>query len=200
MQPKPTPTDFPVHELIERRWSPRAFTGRSVDADALRRCFEAARWAASCFNEQPWRYLVAVRDTDAEGHERLASCLVEANAAWAAAAPVLVLGCAREAFTHNAKPNRHAGYDLGQATAQLALQATAEGLSLHQMAGFDADRAREVCAIPAGHAPLVMIALGHQASAQVLPDALRQREKAPRERRPQAEFVFGATFGDAPAS
>lgn len=198
MKPKPTPTDFPIHELIESRWSPRAFTDRSVDADALRRCFEAARWAASCFNEQPWRYLVANRDADPEGHERLAACLVEANAVWAAAAPVLILGCARETFTRNAKPNRHAGYDLGQATAQLALQATAEGLSLHQMAGFDADLARRACAIPAEHSPLVMIALGHQAAAQVLPEALREREEAPRVRRPQSEFVFGATFETDP--
>lgn len=111
---------------------------------------------------------------------------------------MLLLGCARETFTHNDKPNRHAGHDLGQATAQFALQAGALGLVLHQMAGFDAARAREVCAIPAGYEPLVMIALGHQAEAAALPDALRQREEAPRVRRPQAEFVFGATFGDAP--
>jgi nitroreductase len=192
-------TDYTIDEFISRRWSPRSFQWESIDPAALRRCLEAARWAASCFNEQPWRYLVADRASDPEGHERLASCLVESNAAWATKAPVLLLACMRTHFAKNGKPNRHAAHDLGQASAQLALQAAAEDLYIHQMAGFDASRAREVCAVPEGHDPLVMIALGRLAPASELDEALRKREAAPRERRPQAEFVFGATFGEAPA-
>lgn len=200
MNTKPTPTDYAIDEFISRRWSPRAFSDKSVDPAALHRCFEAARWAASCFNEQPWRYLVADRNADPDGHERLASCLVESNALWAAKAPVLMLACTRTAFTKNGKPNRHAGHDLGQASAQLALQASAEGLCLHQMGGFDAARAREVCAVPVEYDALVMIALGHQAPAAELPEALRERESAPRSRNPQTDFVFGATFGAAPTN
>ncbi len=196
MQPKETPADFPIEDLIARRWSPRSFTDQRVDPGALSRCLEAARWAASCFNEQPWRYLVADRHADPEGHERLASCLVEANAAWATKAPVLLLVCARTTFTRNDKANRHAGYDAGQATAQLALQATAEGLVLHQMAGFDAQAARERCAIPEEYEPYAMIALGHHGPADALEGELREREAAPRSRRPQAEFVYGSRFGE----
>src|SRR5262245_42331601 len=130
----PAATDYPVHELIARRWSPYAFADRPVSQDDLRALFEAARWAPSSYNEQPWSYLVATRDQPAE-LERLLSCLVEPNQVWARLAPVLALGCTSLSFTRNGQPNAAAVHDLGLASANLVLEATARGLSVHQMIG-----------------------------------------------------------------
>lgn len=189
---KTATSDFPLHELIAERWSPRAFTDQPVEADKLGSLFEAARWAASCFNEQPWSFLVATRE-DTEGFEKLASCLMEGNA-WAKDAPVLMLSVARLTFARNDKPNRHAQHDVGLAVGNLSVQAQAMGLCLHQMGGFDADRAREVLGIPDDFEPMAMIALGYQGEASALPDALREREAAARERKDVGSFVFGAAW------
>jgi len=185
----PAPTDVPIHDLLTRRWSPRAIDPeRAVDAADLRALLEAVRWAPSTFNEQPWRYLVF--DGSKPGSlERARACLVEGNA-WARKAPVLLLSVARETFSRNDKPNRLAGHDVGLASENLALQATALGLALHQMGGFDAERARKEFHIPEGFTPMAMIAVGHPASADTLPEDLRERELAPRTRRPVEEIAF----------
>lgn len=187
-------TSFPIEPLLARRWSPRAFAPTPVPGDVLGSLFEAARWAPSCFNEQPWRFVFAHR-AEHEAFERLASCLVESNARWAAAAPVLMLSVARTTFTRNDKPNRHALHDVGLAAENLVLQAEALGLGVHQMAGFDVARARDVLAVPPDHEPVAMFALGYRGTPESLPDDLRQRELAPRQRRPLAEFVFTGRFG-----
>lgn len=183
-------TRFPIHPLIAERWSPRAFADRALDDATLGSLLEAARWAPSCFNEQPWRFLVATRD-DAEGFERLGSCLVEANG-WAKSASVLMLSVARTTFERNDKENRHAWHDVGLAAENLVLQAQALGLATHQMAGFDAARAREVLGIPDGFEPVAMIAVGYRAEPESLPAKLAEREVAPRERRPLGAIAFGA--------
>lgn len=191
MASKTAVTDHPIHELIADRWSPRAFADTRVEAEALGSLFEAARWAASCFNEQPWRFLVASRDTDPDGHARLATCLMSGNA-WAARAPVLALSVAKRTFTRNDKPNRHAAHDVGLAVGNLSIQAQACGLVLHQMGGFDGEKARAELGIPDDHDPIAMIAIGYPGAADSLPDELAARERAPRERLPLRSILFGA--------
>ena len=191
---KPADTAYPVHDLIAQRWSPRAFADRSVDRETLGSLLEAARWAPSCFNDQPWSFLVATREDEA-GFAKLGACLMEGNA-WAKEAAVLMVTVAREAFRANDKPNKHAWHDVGLAAQSLVLQAQALGLATHQMAGFDADAARETLGIPEGHAPVTMIAIGYPGEADALPEELAKREAAPRERKPLEEFVFGASWGE----
>jgi nitroreductase len=191
------PADHPVHELIARRYSPRAFTEQDVTPAQVLSLLEAARWAASCSNEQPWRYIVAMR-SQTELYEKLLGCLVEGNRVWAGKAPVLMLSVASGSFAGNGKPNAHAWHDLGQASANMALQAEALGLQIHQMAGFDRERARTVFAIPEGFEPVAAIAVGHPGDASLLPEKLRERETAPRQRRPVADFIHGGTWGERP--
>jgi nitroreductase len=188
--------DHPIHELIARRWSPYALAQRSVSDDDLRSLFEAARWAASSYNEQPWSYIVATAASPAE-FERMLSCLVEGNQPWAKAAPVLALGCTSLQFVHNNKPNAAAVHDLGLASATLTIEATARGLSVHQMIGILPERVRELYRVPAGVQPLTGLAIGYVADPNILPEAYRQRDLAPRQRKPLAEFVFGGQWGAA---
>ena len=194
---KPATTEQPLHPLIRERWSPRAFSERPVSPDDLDVLVEAARWAASSSNEQPWTLLIGDRATDPEGHARILATLVPANSVWAARAPVLAVAVARLTFTRNGRPNRHAQYDTGQAIASLALQATAMGLVVHQMAGFDGDKARELLAIPEGFEPMAVIAMGYPGATSDLSEELRQRELTPRTRRPASEWAFGAKWGEA---
>ena len=190
----PAPSDFPVHELIRERWSPRAFTDKPVPQDVLRSIFEAARWAPSCYNEQPWAYIVASRD-DNEGFERMLSVLVEFNANWAKSAPLLAIAVAELAFAKNNSPNRNAQYDTGAASALLSMEATAHGLAVHQMAGFDPEKARQVFGIPPGWEPIAALAIGYQGDPASLPPPLKDREIAPRTRKPIAEFVMAGQWG-----
>ena len=188
--------DHPVHELVARRWSPYAFADRPVSDADLRSLFEAARWAASSYNEQPWRYIVATK-ADRAAFDQLLSCLVEGNQAWAKAAPVLALGCISLNFVLNGKPNAAAEHDLGLASASLTFEATVRGLFVHQMIGILPDRAREVYRVPEGFRPLTGLAIGYVADPGTLPEKLRPRDLAPRTRRPLAEFVFGGAWGTA---
>jgi len=192
---KPAPTDHEVHELIRERWSPHAFSNRPLSDAHLRSMLEAARWAASCFNEQPWRFLVARREEEAE-FARLLSCLAESNQSWAKDASALMLTVASTKFARGDKPNRWALHDVGLATAQLSLQATALGLAVHPMAGFSGERARELYAIPEDFECVAAIAVGHSVDVQDLPEDLREREMAARSRRPQSEFAFTGTWGE----
>src|SRR5262249_34891150 len=135
---KIAPSDVPIAPWLAQRWSPRAVASRPVEPETLRIVLEAARWAPSCFNEQPWRYLLFDQRAPA-GLEAARSCLVGANA-WAKKPPVLLISVVRDNFTHNGKPNRTAQHDVGLASENLVLQATELGLVTHQMAGFDAAR------------------------------------------------------------
>jgi nitroreductase len=177
-----------IHELLARRWSPRTFLSRPLEAAKLTQLFEAARWAPSCYNAQPWAFILATRE-DAEGYNRVLSTLVDANRQWAQQAPVLVLAVAKLDFTHVARANRHAFYDLGQAVASLTVQASAAGLYVHQMGGFDPHSARELFAIPAGYEPVAVLALGY--SEAPAPDP------AMRTRKPLTDFVFSGSWGRA---
>ncbi len=192
---KPANTDFPIHDLLRHRWSPRAFADRPVEPEKLGSLVEAARWAPSSYNEQPWAYLLATREQPAE-FARLLSVLVEGNIAWAQHAPVLMLSLARLNFERNGRPNRHAFHDVGLASENLVIQATAMGLAVHQMAGFQVDKAREVFNIPEGWEPAAAIALGYPGEADSLPEPLRTRELAPRTRKPLEQFVFTGRWGE----
>lgn len=188
---KPAPVDHPIFDLLAGRWSTRAFSDRSVDRKTLASLFEAARWAPSSGNGQPWSYLVATKDDPAE-HERLASVLNPGNA-WARNAPVLVLSVAT--IERDGKPNRTAHHDLGLANETLLIQAVSMGLAVHMMAGFSVDMAREIFRIPASHDPMAMIAIGYPGHPDSLPEDLRKKDLAPRHRKPILEFVFAGEFG-----
>ena len=191
---KPAATQYPIHELLRGRWSPRAFSDRPVKPDRLRSLLEAARWAPSSSNAQPWSFIVGTKDNEAE-HGRLVSCLMEGNIPWAQRAPVLMVSVARMSFEDEGKPNRHAFHDVGQAVANLTMQATALGLFVHQMAGFYPDKVIELYGIPKEFEPVAAIALGYPGDPESLSERLKQREVAPRERKPMAEFVFAGRWG-----
>jgi nitroreductase len=187
--------DHPVHALITKRWSPYSFASRSVPDEDLCSLFEAARWAPSSYNEQPWNYIVAKKENPEE-FQRLLSCLVDGNQVWAKAAPVLALGIAKLRFARDDQPNRAAIHDLGLAAGNLVVEATARGLSVHQMIGILPDKAREIYAIPEGYEPLTGIAIGYAGDPKALPEGLRDRDLTRRPRKPLKEFVFSQTWGN----
>ncbi len=190
---KPADVAHPIHALLQRRWSPRAFADRMVEPEQLQSLFEAARWAPSSNNEQPWHFIVGTK-ADLPAHERLVACLKEGNRKWAFRAPVLILSVARLNFEDEGTPNRHAWHDTGMAALSLCLQATALGLIAHQMAGFEIEKARTDLGLPAGHEPVAMIAIGYPGDAGELPEYLRERELKPRERKAVTEFVSHGTW------
>jgi nitroreductase len=192
-------TDYPINDLFANRWSPYSFANRSVSDEDLRSLFEAARWAPSSYNEQPWNYIVAKKENPDE-FARLLSCLVEGNQAWAKAASVLVLGVSKLNFAHNNKPNGAALHDLGLAAANLVLEATSRGLSVHQMIGILPDKARDLYSVPEGYLPLTAMAIGYAGDPAALPEAMQARDAARRPRRPLKEFVFGAKWGASSSS
>ena len=187
---KEAETEPSVHELIRARWSPRAFASKQVTNEDLRTVLEAARWAASSYNEQPWRFFVA-RKSDAAGFERLFGTLVPANQAWAAKAPVLIIMAAKRTFSHNGSANYYALHDAGQALAHLMLQAPAVGLHAHAMAGFDREKARKELGIPDDYEIGAAMALGYLGDPEELPEQAREAESAKRERKPLNEIAFG---------
>ena len=183
-----------IELLLQKRWSPRAFSEQMVEPEKLCILFEAARWAASSFNEQPWSFIVATKD-NRDRYDRLLSCLAEFNQLWAQSAPILMLSVAKLSFEKNGKENRHAFYDVGSALANLAIQATALDMFIHQMAGFDVEKARSLFDIPQGYEPVTAIAVGYPGDSQTLPEKLYQREVAPRTRKPLSNFVFTDSWG-----
>ncbi len=186
--------DHPIHPLIAQRWSPRAFSNTPVPRDVLAQVLEAARWAASCYNDQPWMFVVARQDQP-DFYQKVLECLVPFNQSWAKSAPVLMIGLAQKTFKHNGKPNDWHEYDLGQAVANLCVQATALGLQVHQMAGFDPAAVVSTLAVPETVTPKVMIALGYPGDPAQLPEDLREKELAARSRYPLTSFVYGPTWG-----
>jgi nitroreductase len=189
-------TSVAIHQVLSERWSPRAFDSRPVGPEKLRSLFEAARWAASSYNAQPWYFIVATKD-EPENFKRVLESFVEFNQGWAKGAPVVGLSVAGLKFENNGEPNRHAFHDVGQASANLALQATSFGLQIHQMAGILPDKARQLFSIPDGYEAVAGFALGYPGDPASLPDQLRQRELAPRIRKPLKSFVFAGRWGEA---
>ena len=193
MQHKPAITRVKIHDLMQTRWSPRAIDpDKDISPEDLTALLEAARWAPSCFNDQPWRFIVCVKSKDETSWKNALANLAEKNQLWAKNAPVLMLAVAMENFNHNGKPNRWAMYDTGAASVSLCFQATALGLVVHQMGGFDAEKARALFKLPAGCTPMSMIAVGYQADIDVLDDDFKAAELAERTRAPlDQRFYFG---------
>lgn len=191
----PAKTAHPIHDLLARRWSPRAFSDKPVEKEKLLALFEAARWAASSYGEEPWSYIVARKRQDMDAFDRLRGCLVEFNQSWAQHAPVLAISVARLTFARNGKPNPHAWHDTGAASASLCVQATALGLVVHQMAGFDPVVARQTLNIPAEFEPVAAMAIGYPGDPEKLSEKLREREMAPRTRKPIEDFLYTFVWG-----
>ena len=189
-------THHEIHPLIAKRWSPRAFDSKLVEPEKLAQLFEAARWASSCFNDQPWAFVVATKD-DTVNYQKMLECLVPANVVWAQVAPVLGLVVAQKNFKHNGKPNAWGEYDAGQAAATLVLQATALNLVVHQMGGFDAVKAIATFNIPETAKPVAAIAIGYEGKSSDLSLELQEREKAARSRQPLTSFVFTGKWGNS---
>ena len=196
MPKNPAITQVAIADLIAQRWSPRAIDpDQPVSRDQLLALLEAARWAPSCFGDQPWRYLVWDRFRDPAGWRQAFDCLAEGNQLWVKNAPILLLAVAAPNFGHNDQPNRWAQYDTGAASENLCLQATALGLVAHQMGGFDPEVAKARFNIPAAHVGMAMIAIGHPGAIELLPQALAEKEQAPRSRKPLAQLAFEGRWG-----
>jgi nitroreductase len=193
---KPARNDYPIHDLLKRRWSPRAFADRPVEIEKLRSLFEAARWAPSSFNEQPWAFVVATKNQPTD-YAKVLGCLVDFNQTWAKAAPVLLLTLAHLAFERNQQPNRHAYHDLGLAVANLTVQATAEGLFVHQMAGIVPPTIRATFAVPDSWDAVSALAIGYPGEDTTLSPELQQRELTERTRKPLSAFTFSGSWGSA---
>jgi nitroreductase len=177
-------------EPILRRWSPRAFSNRAIPAEDLKKGFEAARWAASSYNEQPWRFLVGHKGD--ETYQKIFDSLVAFNQSWAQSAPVLVLSIARKHFTHSGEVNHHAWHDTGAAMANFAVQITTLGLHSHSMAGFDHQKAKASLNIPDDFDTVAVTAVGYLGDPESLPEGMRTPELSPRQRKDLKEFVFSA--------
>ncbi len=184
---------FSMSDIFAERWSPLSFTDQEIDTNTLGSMFAAAQWAASAFNEQPWRFVVGRRGD--EVFDAIFESLMAGNQPWAGKASALAIVVAKSTYTHHGKPNKHAWYDSGQAVAQLVGEATTRGWSIHQMAGFSADMARASFEIPDDFQPVAAIAIGKRGPAASLPEPLDERENAPRSRRSLNETVFGLQWG-----
>ena len=196
MQSKPAITSVKIHDIIQNRWSPRAFAAdKAVSHEDLLALLEAARWAASCFNDQPWRFVVCNKNTDATSWQNAYASIVERNQLWAKNAPVLILAVAMANFNHNDKPNRWAMYDTGAACANLSLQATALGLIVHQMGGFDAEKTRSLLQLPDDCTPMAMLAVGYQADVDVLHEDFKAIELDQRSRVTLGERFYAGQWG-----
>jgi len=180
-----------IHPIISARWSPRAFdNSRVVETAKLKACLEAARWASSCFGEEPWRFIIADKSRNLDNWQRMLATLAGKNQLWAKHAQVLILTCAANNFSHNGNPNRWAQYDTGQAMMSLALQATAEGLITHSMGGFDPSLAAETFSIPDNFTAMSVTALGYQGELESLDEGFRSIETVDRQRKPIGEITF----------
>jgi len=180
---------FTIDPIFVNRWSPRSFQQKPVPEETLLRLFEAARWAPSAFNHQPWRFIVL---RSPEEKEKFYPCISENNLAWCKNAPVLVV-IVSESSREGAPVRSHA-FDTGAAWGHLALAATMEGLITHPMTGFDFDQARSILSIPEAYAIQALIAIGYQGPAEALPEHLRAREQ-PNGRRPIEQSIYTGSFG-----
>lgn len=192
---KPATTSHPITEWQRQRWSPTVFEDRPLLGPHLDSLFEAARWSASCFNEQPWNFVLASRHQDPGAFAALLSCLSPGNQAWVKNAPLLMFSVAKRNFDKTGQPNRYAWYDCGQAVAHLSIEAQSLGIMLHQMAGFDAALATAAMKLPETHEPVSAIALGYEIEEAKIPADAMAKEKTPRARKPTGSFVFKNTFG-----
>ena len=188
MMKKETPVEAPIHELIASRWSPRAFNSDFfIDKDTERSLFEAARWAPSCYGDQPWKFVV-FNKSDATAWSQALNCLSVGNQNWAMDAALLIVACANKNFNHNGEPNRFSQYDTGAASENLCLQATSMGLQAHQMGGYDSDKVRNLAKVPVDFDIMACIAVGQGLETSQLSEEQKERELSPRKRRPLDEI------------
>lgn len=197
MSENPTKHASPAHDIDEHiaaRWSPYAYDSRPVEKDKLLSCFEALRWAASSYNEQPWSFIVAPRE-DTEAFNQMLTCLVDANQQWAKHAGALILTVVSRKFTKNGKPNRVAEHDMGLAMGNFCYQATKLGLDVHQMAGIEPAKARQAYSIPEDYDPFTAVAIGYAADPESFSDQeLAKRDNAPRSRKPLEDFIYAGQW------
>lgn len=193
--PKVATPDYPIHDLLANRWSPRAFAETAIEPAKILSLLEAARWAASSNNLQPWSFIVGPRE-DAETFDRIVDSLMAGNVPWASKAPLLILSVAHVIHPRRNAPHAYAWHDLGLAVQNMVVQATALGLYAHQMGGFDKEKARANFNIPEEFAPVTVIAVGYLGKPSNLPEERRAGESAPRERKPLADFVYGHQWGE----
>ena len=187
-------TDFPIHYLIARRWSARAFSTKKVEKSKLLSILEAARWAPSSHNEQPWRYIIFT-DDNPEKLDKARSVLLEINN-YAKRAPILICAITKKTYSDNGIYNRLHFHDLGAANENMFLESFNQGLIMHEMGGFNRDKAREVFNIPADYEVGIMIAIGYQDSHEILPERYREKANSPRERKPLSEIAFLEELGN----
>jgi nitroreductase len=178
-----------IHDLIEKRWSPRAFAEKAIEEDKIEKLFEAASYAASCFNEQPWRFIYATKDYP-ERYEQLLSCMGEFNQIWSSTAPMILLTLASKKFARNGNPNNHAHHDLGLAMGNMSAQAMSMDLYMHHMAGFSPDKAREIFEVPDDFDIVTMVAIGYMGDPAILPENIREMESNVRDRKPISDLIF----------
>ena len=190
----PTNNNFPVHKLIKQRWSPRAYSSKPVEKEKIQSILEAARWAPSAFNEQPWRFIIGQKGDSA--YDTILSTLVDWNILWAGNAPVLILNLAKKTFSHNDKQNVTFKYDLGQAVGFMILESVNQGLYAHQMSGFDAQKAAELFNIPDDYQAVSVTAIGYFGSINDLSEDMAGMETKPRDRKELKDMVFGGEFGE----
>ena len=195
---KPAITQVSINETLANRWSGRAYdAAKKISHEQTIALLEAARWAPSCFGDQPWRFIVWDKNTDAAAWQQAFDCLAPGNQSWVKDAPLLVLTCADTLFNHNQQPNRLAQYDTGAATENLCLQASSMGLMAHQMGGFSADKARAAFAIPGQYILMAMVSVGYAADISTVEGDALVRETAARTRRPLGELFYTGTWGKA---
>lgn len=189
---KQAPEELGIHEIIAKRWSPRAFADKELGKHDLRTIFNAAAWAASSYNEQPWRFIVGIRGDEKHGeaYKNIFNSLGEFNQAWAKSAPILIASIAKKTFSHNGSPNPVAKHDVGAASATMCLQAIALGIHTHGMAGFDGETLRAFFGIPSDFEPVACWAMGYLGDPETLPEHYRQPELAPRARKEFDDYVF----------
>jgi len=196
MTDKTADTVVPIDALIAQRWSPRAFDGtKPVDEKTLLALLEAARWAPSCFGDEPWRFVVCNRSEDETAWKKMLNCLAEKNRLWAQHAPVLMLVASIPAFSHNNSSNRWSQYDTGAASENVCLQAASMGLNAHQMGGFDVEQARVAFGVPDEVELMAVIAVGYHGATDVLHEDFQKMESAARERKPLGDSFFAGQWG-----
>lgn len=193
---KPAQTTYPIHDLLRQRWTQRAFSDRAIEVEKLRCLFEAARWAPSSFNEQPWRYIIATRDQRDE-FDKMLSCLMDKNQRWirSSGVPFLMIVLSKKTFTYNGKPNRVHTHDIGLSMGNFLIQATAMDLFVCQLQGIHLRRVADLYLVPEDFEPAIGCAVGYPGELLRLPAEFHEREIQQRIRADFKDFVFEGTFG-----
>ena len=193
---KKAQTCVPIHSLIAKRWSGRAFDAtRLIGEQEVLSLIEAARWAPSCYGAQPWRYIVCNKQTHLDAWQKAYDCLVEGNRSWAQNVPLFFIATAASLFDYNNEPNRWCGYDTGAASENLSLQAAAMDMMVHQMGGFDSDKLCKSFDIPEPYIPFAVIAVGYQLADEAIEESLKSREYSERARNSLNENFYAGHWG-----